>query len=215
EVDGYPLYSIHLGDADRIPVLICAGIHGDEPAGPEAVQAFLRRDLGPLLEHFSFLILPCINPTGYAANRRETTAGIDLNRQFEKEASPEVQFVKQALNERRFAFVADFHEDWEATGFYMYEGRRDEQWVGPEIVNRVREMGEINGETSDNDLSISDGVFQVDPAWGTKGLTSFTYAFHSDHVVTSETPSDWPLEKRVAVQLTVLDTLLEDHKVVS
>ena len=65
-VDDYPIHCIRLGgDArGRKRVLLSGGVHGDEPAGPEAVLAFLERDPADLLEDFVFLILPCVNPWG-------------------------------------------------------------------------------------------------------------------------------------------------------
>jgi hypothetical protein len=66
----YDLYRIDLAAPEPAPVRICitTGIHGDEPAGPEAVAQFLERnaDNHALLRTFSFVIFPCDNPSGYA-----------------------------------------------------------------------------------------------------------------------------------------------------
>ena len=66
----YSLYRIALAADPPGPIKVCisTGIHGDEPAGPEAVTQFLERnaDNEALLKTFSFTIFPCDNPSGYA-----------------------------------------------------------------------------------------------------------------------------------------------------
>jgi hypothetical protein len=50
-------------------VWILAGIHGEEPAGPNAVAAAIA-DLAKLGEHYPVVLLPLLNPHGYARNWR-------------------------------------------------------------------------------------------------------------------------------------------------
>ena len=212
-VDGFPIYRILLeGGPGGRRVLLSAGIHGDEPAGPEAVLCFLERDAADLLPHFTFLILPCINPYGYVHNRRENRKGEDINRSFADDVA-ESNIVKQVLEGQRFDLFVDLHEDWEATGFYMYEGRRDEAWVGPEIVCEVEKIGAIDRDSgeSESDIPISEGVFKADPAWGTRGIVSYVHRYHAEHVVIFETPTSWPLKQRTAAHLTALDAILERY----
>src|SRR5580704_3810007 len=59
----------------RKRVYLSAGIHGDEPAGPLAVLQLLREDQWP--PDAALWVCPCLNPTGFAANRRENAEGID------------------------------------------------------------------------------------------------------------------------------------------
>src|SRR5215207_11218581 len=61
-------------------IYISAGIHGDEPAGPLAICRLLNQNTWP--ETAQLFICPCLNPTGFAANRRENSEGTDLNRQY-------------------------------------------------------------------------------------------------------------------------------------
>ena len=123
----YPIYQVRLASIIHTPkhVLITGGMHGDEPAGVEAVLQFLERDNTALLNKFSFIVIPCINPYGYVHNTRETLDGIDINRAFETEDAAEVAIVKKALGQTQFSLAIDFHEDYDATGFYLYEGKRD------------------------------------------------------------------------------------------
>jgi hypothetical protein len=54
-------------------VWILAGIHGEEPAGPNAVAAAIG-DIARLGEHRAVVLLPLLNPQGYARNWRYLNA---------------------------------------------------------------------------------------------------------------------------------------------
>lgn len=211
-VDNYPIHRISLGSGQGVHknILITGGIHGDEPAGPASVLRFLERDNTHLLQHFKFLILPCINPYGYAHNTRENKRGVDLNRSFDGTGIAEVELVKEAVVGQRFDFCIDFHEDWEAKGVYLYEAQRDKRWIGPKITHQIEKIGPIDGEMGENDLPIADGVFEVDPAWGTVGLAPYLFHFNADHVVICETPTCWSLDRRTAAHLAALDVALKE-----
>jgi len=211
-VHDYPIYRICLSSLAKMPtrVLVTGGMHGDEPAGVAAALQFLARDNTELLKRFAFVVLPCINPYGYVHNTRENRAGVDINRAFEKEAAPEVAIVKKALSHMQFSLTVDFHEDCDATGFYLYEGKRNKQYVGAKLANAVKTIGPIDAEDSDEDApEIAEGVYKVASAWGTRGLSPYLLHFHSEHVIVSETPTRWPLEQRIALHLGVLDNALK------
>ena len=211
-VYNYPIHQIRLASPmlKSRQVLITGGMHGDEPAGVEAVLQFLARDNTELLKKFSFLIVPCINPYGYVHNTRETHNGIDINRSFETGGVAEVAIIKKALGETQFSFAIDFHEDCDATGFYLYEGKRDEKYIGPELANVAKAIGPIDPEDPGEDApDLAEGVYKVATSWGTQGLTPYLLLFHSEHVIISETPTVWQLEQRVALHLTILDTALD------
>lgn len=68
------LYGVVLGRGPQ-RVSLVAGAHADEPVGPETLRTFVieglaRRDaLGDLLERFTFVVVPHVNPDGEARNR--------------------------------------------------------------------------------------------------------------------------------------------------
>ena len=218
-VETYPFYLVELGTSKvELPaILLTASVHGNEPSGVEAVLRFLERDHGSLLSHFRFLILPCINPTGYIRDLRENSRRIDINRAFEEDNLPEVQIVKEVLSNRQFVCALDFHEDWEAVGFYLYEGRREGLLLGEAIIERIKAIGPIEpddpgdegGDGSDPPRSV--GIYPVASSWGTQGLTSYTHKYHSEHVLISEAPTEWEMERRVAAHLATLDLVLAHH----
>ena len=210
----HPIHQIYLASSARTPkhILITGGMHGDEPAGVEAVLQFLARDNTSRLKNFSFSVIPCINPYGYVHNTRETFDDIDINRAFETEDVVEVAIVKKALSNTQFSLAIDFHEDYDATGFYLYEGKRDEQYIGPDLAIAAKAVGPIDPEDPNEDefaTYLADGVYEFSAAWGTQGLAPYLLHFHSEHVIISETPTVWHLEQRAALHLTILDTALD------
>ena len=72
----------------RRRVYLSTGIHGDEPAGPLAALQLLRENHWPA--DAALWLCPCLNPSGFALNRRENSAGIDLNRDYRHLQSAEV-----------------------------------------------------------------------------------------------------------------------------
>ena len=207
----YPIHQIRLTSSAHKSqqVLITGGMHGDEPAGVEAVLQFLARDNTTLLKNFSFIVVPCINPYGYVHGTRETYNGVDINRSFETDDIVEVAIVKKALGQTQFSLAIDFHEDYDATGFYLYEGNRAEHYIGPELAVVAKAIGPLDPNDPGEDApDLAEGVYKVADSWGTQGLVPYLLHFHSEHVIISETPTAWHLEQRVALHLTILDTAL-------
>src|SRR5437867_3740402 len=66
---------------------LSTGIHGDEPAGPLAVRQLLQENQWP--PALAIWLCPCLNPSGFALNRRENADGTDLNRQYLQPKAPE------------------------------------------------------------------------------------------------------------------------------
>lgn len=210
-VTDYPIYFYNIASQKPNPkhILITGGVHGDEPAGIEAVLEFLARDNTDLLKQFSFNIIPCINPYGYIHDKRENRDNTDINRSFEKEDVLEAVIVKEAMQDKQYTLTIDFHEDYEANGFYLYEGIRDGEYIGPEITKVVKTIGPIDTDDSGEDTeAITQGVYKVNSKWGMQGLAPYLLHKHSKHVIITETPTEWKLEQRIAVHLGVLDTAL-------
>lgn len=213
-VNTHPIYQINLRSPAANPknILITGGMHGDEPAGVEAVLQFLERVPTHIQQQFSFTVIPCINPYGYIHNTRENKDGIDINRSFETNDVTEVTIVQEVIDNMQFSFTIDFHEDYEAKGFYLYEGKRDEQYIGPEIVKTVKTIGAIDADDSGEDTTeIVQGVYKVASEWGTQGLAPYLLHFHSEHVLITETPTVWSLQQRANLHLGVLDAALKHY----
>ena len=116
-------------------IYISAGIHGDEPAGPVAALRLVRENLWPA--HAEIFLLPCLNPAGFALNRRANADGVDLNRDYRTVKSPEVRaHIAWLERQPRFDIYLCLHEDWESHGFYLYEQNPDAR---PSLAARIVE----------------------------------------------------------------------------
>nr|BFD60901.1 hypothetical protein CKG001_30080 [Bdellovibrio sp. CKG001]BFD64315.1 hypothetical protein BdHM001_29960 [Bdellovibrio sp. HM001]BFD68508.1 hypothetical protein HAGR004_35300 [Bdellovibrio sp. HAGR004] len=78
------------------PVLFVGGVHGDEPEGVRLAEEFLQwlkqAEATRSAEIRPWILIPCINPDGYAQNQRTNANGVDLNRNFPcRDWSPEAK----------------------------------------------------------------------------------------------------------------------------
>jgi murein peptide amidase A len=100
-----------------------AGIHGDEPAGCQALVRFLEElSAAPeLATGYDLVVYPVCNPTGYEDATRTNRAGLDLNREFWRaSAQPEVQILERELRAHRFQGIVTLHADDTCDGLYGY-----------------------------------------------------------------------------------------------
>ena len=66
------------------PLVVMAGIHGDEPASVEAVLDLLAHGLAGRggWGHGPLWVVPALNPDGLPADRKNSARDVDLNRNF-------------------------------------------------------------------------------------------------------------------------------------
>ena len=102
-------------------VLIANSVHGGETAGKEASQLVARDlvagDLRPLLDDVIVLFIPLVNPDGGEVRRRTNEEGFDMNRDYLKLESQEIQaLVTKVMNE----WTPDIHVDSHHGGAVPY-----------------------------------------------------------------------------------------------
>ena len=221
----YDFYFLTLGIGGK-EVCLSGGIHGDEPAGVEAILEFLRRARinQSLLSHFRFTVFPCNNPYGYEHDVRRNASGLDLNRQYAKARPPaEVRMIKSVLDGRRFELSMEFHEDVDSDGYYLYEICADaERLVGEEIVQRISRRWPINLHAEIEGAPSRRGVISPDIAGEffrrrvSRGRQWPQALWLNQngvrHCITSETPVGHPAKERVEIHLTALQVALEHLK---
>lgn len=189
---------------------LSAGIHGDEPAGPLALLDLLRADhLPPDAE---FWVCPCLNRLGMASNQRCNPEGIDLNRDYNHLASPEVSAHIQWLSTLpNLDLTILLHEDWESAGFYLYELNPDQAPdIATRIIQAVSRICPIETST-EIDGRPSDGSGILRPPVDPKARPDWPEAFwllqnRCRRSLTIEAPSDFPLAIRVAALSTAVRT---------
>lgn len=212
---GLPLVALHRPARDDAPVrrlYLSSGIHGDEPAGPLALSHLVGEDRWPAA--VEIWIAPCLNPTGFRLNRRESARGLDLNRDYRHRETAEVR-THVAWLERLPAFdlAVCLHEDWEAQGFYLYE-LNPGQIPSPSesVIAAVRQVCPIDHSTEIDGRPAQGGIIRpsLDPASRPQWPEAFYLVQHKTrHSLTLEAPSDFPLPTRVTSLVTAVRVLLE------
>ena len=214
----YPLLKVTLGRGNPKKALISAGIHGDEPAGVEALCVFLeQKHYKPFLDEWEFHILPCINPTGYETNTRENHAGEDLNRLFHVDRpNPEVTSVQAVFDEGPFDLDLELHEDIDSPGYYLYQKDREEpcSLLGRRILDAVENVMPLNLDEEIEEVPAERGLLvrlkePDEMEWWPMALYAFVKG--CGQMFTMETSCLFPMEQRVEAHLTALRTALREY----
>ena len=195
----------------RRRVYLSSGIHGDEPAAPLAMLRLLQANTWP--EDTELWLCPCLNPTGFPRNTRESAAGNDLNRDYKHLRTPEIAAHVAWLNTLPdFDFTIQLHEDWEAQGFYFYELKMDGIITDPhrvleavESVCPIDHSPEIDGRKNDRGLigpELDPRLRELWPEafWLVMNKTQLSY--------TCEAPSDFPMQVRTEALVRAVRSLL-------
>jgi len=235
--DGFPVLMItagRQGPPRPDDLYLSAGVHGDECAPPWALLAWAEAS-PPVLRSRQALIFPCLNPVGFVANTRFDSCGLDLNRAFHDASHPLVAAWHRALGARRFDCAVLLHEDYAASGIYLYELRHEQGTTESgmhepsvdaadaadvaipggaallaacaELIPRERAV-EIDGNEFDNGHFLRSREIEGVVAENLAGgwpEALWLFLRHSDRCFTFETPSELDLERRVATQRRFLE----------
>ena len=193
-------------------VYISTGIHGDEPAGPLAARQLLQEDAWPV--GVDLWLCPCLNPAGFALNRRENAQGLDLNRQYLDPKAPETRAHIAWLEQQPgFDLCLCLHEDWESHGFYVYELNPDDRpSLAQPMAQRVAEICPIDLSDSIEGRPARGGIIRpsIDPRTRPQWPESFFLLTRKTRLsYTLEAPSDFPIAVRVAALVTAVQAGLE------
>jgi hypothetical protein len=193
-------------------IYISTGIHGDEPAGPLAALRLLQENAWPA--GMDVWMCPCMNPAGFALNRRENGEGVDLNRQYRApEAKETVAHITWLKRQPSFELCLCLHEDWEAQGFYLYELNPDHQpSLAEAIIGSVAQVCPIDLSDIIENRPAQNGIIRpdIDPRTRPLWPEAFYLIRHKTRLsYTLEAPSDFPLAARVAALVEGVRAALE------
>ena len=99
----------------KLNIWMQGGLHGDEPAGTEAMLYLIHTLLNDskytyLLDKIDLAILPMANIDGFLKNNRYAANGLDLNRDHTKLMAIETRLIKDAFVQFNPDVALDFHE---------------------------------------------------------------------------------------------------------
>ncbi len=224
----FPFYAIDVpSSSPQVPnILLCAGIHGDEPAGIEALLFFLEHSIEQYHRSFSFTIFPCLNPSGYEAGTRENYHNIDLNRNFnsrnlELETRLVLDFLKK--KKQKYLFAWEMHEDNHLhpepgytlrdnpRAFYLY-AVSPTNTVAQHVIKHLKRnkipvttKRVIYGESCSHGIIWNNNLSISSPRKGTfdEEMRKYTRSIY-----TPETPTSWTFSKRVKAHSIALTAAL-------
>lgn len=188
-------------DSSKPYVYISSGIHGNEPAPPLAVLQLLNS--GFFGDSCNWVICPVMNPYGLMHSTRRNFDGVDLNREYKHEKTPEITGHKQWLDQFvNIELTMSCHEDHDANGFYMYERHsRNISSFAPQILQHVQSViridldTEIDGEKAVNGVIHSEINRYKRKHW--PELIYFSHKHTKGRHYTFETPSRFQLKTRI------------------
>ena len=191
---------------------LSSGVHGDEPGPPEALLDLLQSRFFDNRAHW--FLIPMLNPSGFTAEQRENAECIDLNRDYLARKSVEVKaHITWLEKQPRFDLSLCLHEDWEATGFYLYElSRLPPSTLARSIRDATTDHVPIEPETEIDGRPIDETAIirpQSDPELrATWPEAIYLFKHHVDLSYTFETPSGLPWADRISAFKKAVSTAI-------
>lgn len=190
-------------------VCLMAGVHGNEPAGTEALlklaeQLAAHREDFP---DFHYVLVPLVNPWGWEHDLRHNGANQDIARQFVDGDSQESRAVKAQWHAAHCDLLVDLHEDRFHAGFYMLAYAESNL---PQVLRTLQSMEEHTGVA--RGLNAPQGVHAIaaedmpDIRLTTASLWARLQGVR--HALIVETSDTLPLAQRVQLHLLAVKNLL-------
>lgn len=214
----YPVYRVRTPErlGREGGLYVSAGIHGDEPAAPDALALWGESRLPALMRRkrpLPLMILPCLNPWGLVNNRRTDARDRDLNRLFDRVNISPIRELKQLLVGWRFAFGLSLHEDYDARGIYGYELHGHPPDWGAQILRACADIIPVDprkwieGRSFKNGLMLRRRDLERIPLHPENIYLHLQN--HCAHTLTFETPSEFSLAKRIQTHVRVIDECIK------
>lgn len=222
EAQGHPVFAIQnrrSAAGEDGGIYVSAGVHGDECAPPWALLQWAESSPS-LLEELPFLFVPCFNPVGLIENTRHDGDKVDLNRNFQNRELPLIAAWQDLLEGRRFSMALNLHEDYDATGIYLYE-ISDGGSPGDSFLSACQDLipretaASVDGSDFENGLLSHDAdeadlrsIVEEDLGGGMPEAI-YLYLNHSGNSFTFETPSEMELRQRIRTHHRFLGAVSE------
>lgn len=110
-----PIYKLSLGNGPN-KILLWSQMHGNETSATRAMfdlWSLFHQDssvISELLKSVTIHYIPQLNPDGAKTYRRRNAAYIDINRDFINAQSPEMQCLKELVEEGNYDFLFNLHD---------------------------------------------------------------------------------------------------------
>ena len=146
-VQGKPIYKHTIGSG-KIRIFMWSQMHGNESTTTKALFDFLNvlnsdNELGvKLLSHFTFCILPMVNPDGAELYTRENANKVDLNRDSVTLLQPESQLLRKTFDEFKPDLCYNLHDQRTIFGAGTNGNVATVSFLAPSF-NEIRDINEV------------------------------------------------------------------------
>ena len=214
--EDHPVLRLRAGAPAGRPLLVIAGIHGEEPASPLGFVEWLETDAPTFLDRIDLTAFPCLNPVGFVRGTRGSRDVPDLNRRFDDPGFPLTRILAAALGPARFDLLADLHEDSDFKGAYCYELGDGPPWLAERILAAAATRVPVSDGEVVGDYTTRGGIIRPDPAarreriraaGGGMPVALWLHERTASRVVTFESPGARPLTERIAATRAALNAI--------
>ncbi|MBN1698800.1 MAG: DUF2817 domain-containing protein [Spirochaetales bacterium] len=217
--DAYPLFDVFYDrSADETKdALVTGGVHGNEPAGFEAVIGYLRyldRE-NPLL-HYRVHFIPVVNPWGFIHNYRYNGNGYDINRDFNSFMTEEAALIKDYFKGKKLHLILDLHETGSKGGFiynYSVSNRKTAENLMAYLSGKNLA---IDNGYKDHDFETRDGILafpaylvHVQSWFSRSPLAHYFFIHYNKCSFTFESSVYESMKERIQVHTSVMEFFLE------
>lgn len=189
---------------------ISAGVHGDEPAPPWGLLEWADAN-AERLHTEPFLIFPTLNPIGLMLNTRMDERGVDINRAFNAVGDPLIEAWRGVMKGRALAIGLCLHEDYDGQGCYLYELTQMKESIGARILGDTARIIPTDTRKRIDGRKSIDGLItrRVPPELPGHPEAIVLHYLGAPVALTFESPSEFCLTDRIAVQRRFIDSALK------
>jgi hypothetical protein len=201
-------------------LLISAGFHGSEPAGPWGMLHFLNELKPELLRHINLSLLPLVNPTGFKEGHRYNQSGENPNRGFvldndrgKSNADTSAEGIvllehSKLLQAASKDGILTCHEDvlLKDTYIYSFESSQNPSQFSKSLRDTLGQFFPIAKDGQIDGCSVKDGIifnhFDL-------SFESFLVKLGANVGVCSETPGKQNIDQRILANSAIMQSFIE------
>lgn len=220
--EGRPIHLLKIGQAnDKKMMMVISRQHPPEVTGFLAMQAFVEticshhKTAQRFRKVYNTYVVPMVNPDGVDNGHwRHSTAGVDLNRDWETAHQPEVTAVQKFMQNKvsstqgKFYFGVDFHSTWEDIYYTIH----------PSLKGNMPDLVPETIKALSKDIKGYDPNIRPRKANNRSFVTSYAYFFfkYQAEALTFEigdnTPRKLLKKKGKLAALKLMELMLRNHQ---
>jgi len=217
--EGRSINMLEIGGPSNKAVIILSRQHPPEVTGWLAMKAFVERVCAEdelakqFLSEYKMYVVPCVNPDGVDnGNWRNSSAGIDLNRDWESFNQPETQQIRKFMQDRvikgdTFYTSIDFHSTWEDIYYTIAPELKGNM---PGLIPKVIEA--MAKDIPGYDPNIRPGTADSPKVSSTSSIFNAFHAEAMTYEVGDDTPRDFIKKKGEFTAENLMQLMLESKQ---